>query len=316
MPKLEPIVFFGTPEFALPSLHALCESKWKPALVVTRPARPAGRGQEVKEPPVAVRAHELGLEVAQPESVRDETFLERLRELEPGLVVVVAFGQIFPAELLDLPAQGCVNVHASLLPKYRGAAPIYWAIASGEKRTGVSVQQMVEALDEGPLIHWQDTDIGPEETAGELTERLSSLGAETLLEALATMEKGGYKVKKQSDDAATYAHRLSRQDGKINWALDAREIANRMRAANPWPGTHAIFRGREVKILRATPIDWEQAPFGSAGTYLGLRQGRISILCGGNTILGLEQLQRAGKTPVRPSEFANGERLRVGDRFA
>lgn len=316
MPKVRKLVFFGSPEFALPTLEALCKAGRTPHPVVSRPARAAGRGRKLKQPPVAAWAAEHGLEVWQPESVREPRFLAELDELEPDLAVVVAFGQIFPAELLKLPRHGCVNLHASLLPRYRGAAPVQAAISNGERKTGVTVMQMEEELDAGPILLQEETSIGDEETAGELSARLAGIGAELLLEAIVRLEKGKLKPRKQSDESATYAPTLKRENGKINWALNASEIFNRLRAYTPWPGLFAYFRGRPVKILEARPVDWELAPSGSVGTYLGLRQGRMAVLCGDSTILGIETLQRPGRKAIRPSEFAQGERLRVGDRFA
>ena len=317
MPKLERIVFFGTPEFAVPTLEALVEAGRRPVAVVTRPARPAGRGQEVQEPPVAESARELELEILQPERVADEGFIESMRGLGPDLFVVVAFGQIFPTELLEVPEHGSINLHASLLPKYRGASPIQSAVANGEKKTGVTTMRMEEELDSGPILLQQETAIGRSETAGELAERLASIGADLMVETVENLEKGnGIKERKQREESASYAEKFSKEDGRMNWALGAEELYNRMRAFDPWPGMTTTFRGRPVKILWGVPMDWEKAPSGATGTYLGLRQGRMAILCGDDTVFGIEEIQRAGKRPQRASDFVNGERLRVGQRFA
>ena len=313
---IETIVFFGTPEFAMPTLDALHEAGRTPALVVSQPPRPAGRGQEAQEPPVAEWAREHGVELAQPESVKDEAFLERLRDLAPDVAVVVAFGQIFPAELLAVPVHGCLNLHASLLPKYRGASPIQAALINGEKKTGVTIMRMVEELDAGPILHQEEIKVRSYENTGDLSDKLSELGARLIVETLDKLESGDYKERKQREESASYAGRIAKTDGKVNWALESQEIYNRLRAYTPWPGVSAHFRGRPVKIVWGVPMTWESAPIGVTGTVLGLRQGRIAVLCGNNTIFGIDELQRPGKNKLRASDFANGERVRVGDQFA
>jgi len=318
MPKLERIVFFGTPDFAVPTLEALVEAGHAPLAVVSRPARPVGRGQEVQDPPVVEAARAHGIDVRQPESVKEEGFVETMRELAPDLFVVVAFGQIFPAELLGVPKHGAINLHASLLPKYRGASPIQSAVAAGEKKTGVTTMRMEEELDSGPILLQTETEIRKSETAGELSERLAKLGGELMVETIEALakSKGGIKERKQREESASYASKFSKNDGRMNWALDAQELYNRMRAFDPWPGMAANFRGRPVKMLWGVPMDWEKAPSGATGTYLGLRQGRMAILCGSDTVFGIEEIQRPGKKAQRASDFVNGERVRVGERFA
>lgn len=316
MPKLDRIVFFGTPEFAVPTLKALVEAGRKPVRVITRPAAPVGRGQDVQDPPVAEAARELGLEVSQPERVKDEAFLEEVRGLEPDLFVVVAFGQIFPAELLEVPKLGSINLHASLLPKYRGASPIQSAIANGDKKTGITTMLMEEELDSGPILLQEEVEIHRSETAGELSDRLSKAGADLVVETVAQLEQGKLKQRKQREESASYATKFTKDDGRVNWALHAEELYNRMRAMDPWPGMTANFKGRPLKLLWGVPMTWEKGPSGFSGTYLGLRQGKMAILCGGDTVFGIEELQRPGKNPQRASDFVNGERLRVGERFA
>ncbi|HLE85981.1 MAG TPA: methionyl-tRNA formyltransferase [Thermoanaerobaculia bacterium] len=316
MAALEKIVFFGTPEFAVPTLEALIEAGRNPALVVARPDRPAGRGQEVQEPAVAAAARARGLELLQPERVRDEAFIERLRALAPDVFVVVAFGQIFPPALLQLPKHGAINLHASLLPKYRGASPIQSAIANGEKKTGVTTMLMEEGLDTGAILLQEEVEIRRSDTAGELAGRLAKLGAALMVETLDRLVQGKLKPRKQRDESASYAAKFSKEDGRTNWALEAEEIYNRMRAFDPWPGMIANFKGRPVKLVWGVPMSWEKGPSGFTGTYLGLRQGKMAILCGGDTVFGIEEVQRPGKKPLRASDFVNGERLRVGERFA
>lgn len=317
MPPIKNLVFFGTPEFAIPSLNALEEAGKTPSLVVSQPPRPAGRGKELKEPPVAEWAKERGIEVVQPESVSDEAFLDDLEAREPDVAVVVAFGQIFPERLLEMPKLGCLNVHASLLPKYRGASPIQGVLMNGEKKTGVTLMRMEKELDTGPIMGQKETKIRPWETTEELAPRLADLGAELLVEILETLEKKGkVKERKQREESSSYSPQISKSDGKANWALEAEEIYNRLRAFTPWPGMKTNFRGDDIKIVWAVPMDWEQAPIGVTGTFLGMRQGRIAVLCGDSTILGIEELQRPGKKPVRASDFVNGEHLRIGERFS
>ncbi len=316
MSAIRKIVFFGTPEFALPTLDALAAAERTPVLVVTQPARPAGRGQKTQESPVAGWAAEHDVPVITPESVKDAEFTARLRDLKPDLAVVVAFGQIFPPDLLALPKHGCVNLHASLLPKYRGASPIQAALLEGEKKTGVTTMQMEEGLDSGPILLQEETLIRGYETSDRLTERLSKLGGEVMVDTIAKMEAGKLKPRRQRDESASYSPKVSKRDGKVNWALKADELYNRLRAYTPWPGMTAHFRGRPLKLVWGVPMTWEEAPFGVTGTFLGLRQGRLAILCGGGTIFGIEEVQRAGKKLLRSSDFANGERIRVGERFA
>lgn len=316
MPKIRKIVFFGTPEFAVPTLDALAAAGRTPELVVSQPARPAGRGKEPQQPPVAAWAEAHGVPLAQPESVKDEELTARLKGIKPDVAVVVAYGQIFPAALLALPKQGCINLHASLLPKYRGASPIQGVLLEGEKKTGVTTMRMEEGLDSGPILIQEETQIRSYETTDRLAKRLAELGAEVMVQTLDQLETGKLKERRQRDESASYSPKVAKTDGKVNWALHAEEIYNRLRAYTPWPGLSAHFRGQQLKIVWGVPMSWEEAPFGVTGTFLGLRQGRVAVLCGGGTIFGLEEVQRPGKKTVRASDFANGERLRVGERFA
>lgn len=313
---IESVVFFGTPEFALPTLTALHEAGRTPVLVVSQPARPAGRGKELKDPPVAEWAREHGVELVQPESVKDPAFLDDLRGRKPDLAIVVAFGQIFPEELLEIPAHGCFNLHASLLPKYRGASPIQAALINGEKKTGVTVMRMDEGLDTGPILAQHEVEIKPWHTAEELAPKLAKEGGALMVETLSLVEQGKVKERKQREESASYSPRIDKDDGRCNWALSAEEIYNRLRAFTPWPGMKTNFRGRDLALVWGVPMDWEQAPIGVTGTILGMRQGRMAVLCGDSTILGVEELQRPGKKPVRASDFVNGERCRVGERFS
>ncbi|HEX3557033.1 MAG TPA: methionyl-tRNA formyltransferase [Thermoanaerobaculia bacterium] len=312
---IDRIVFFGTPEFAVPTLAALVAAGRAPVRVVTQPARPAGRGQKPQEPPVARWAREHGLPVMQPERVRDPAFLEEIAALAPDVAVVVAFGQIFPRALLDLPRHGCVNLHASLLPRWRGAAPIQAAVAAGDARTGVSTMLMEAGLDTGPILLAEATEIGPRETAGELARRLAEAGGGLMVRTLQELERGTLAPRPQPPEGVTYAPRLTRDCGRIDWSLPALAIHHRLRAYTPWPGSTAELRGAPVKIVAAEVLDGDAGDAGP-GTYLGLRQGLLAVACGGRTILGVAELQRPGKRALRAPDFANGERLQAGERFS
>jgi len=311
---IQRILFFGTPDFAVPTLAALVAAGRRPLRVVTQPARPVGRGHRLQDPPVAVWAREHGLEVVQPEKVKDPAFLAEAAALEPDLAVVVAFGQIFPRALLAVPRLGCVNVHASLLPRWRGAAPIQAAIAAGDPVTGITTMVMEAGLDTGPMLLREETGIGPGETAGELSARLAEIGGRLLVRTLDELERGGLEPQAQDDGLATYAPRLTRDSGRVDWRLTAREIAGRGRAYAPWPGLSAELRGEPVKLGRVEVLpapDETLAP----GTILGLRDGLLAVACGSGTILGIAELQRPGRKALRAADFANGERLRPGEIF-
>ncbi len=307
------LFFFGTPAFAIPTLEALERAGRAPARVVTQPARPVGRGRKLRQPPVAAWALERGIAIAQPRRVRAPSFLELVAGDAPEVAVVVAFGQIFPRSLLELPRLGCINLHASLLPAYRGAAPIQAALAAGEAETGVTTMLMEKGLDSGPILQQRTVAIGPAETAPELAERLARIGAELMVETLDLLEAGELEPRPQDDSRATLAPLLSKDDGRIDWTLDSTVIFNRLRAYTPWPGLSSSLRGEPVKIGWGRVIEAEAA--GAPGELLGLRDGRLAVACGGGTALGIEVLQRPGRKPLPAAEFANGERLRAGERF-
>jgi methionyl-tRNA formyltransferase len=314
MSGIDRILFFGTPEFAVPTLAALVAAGRSPVRVITQPARPVGRHRQPQDPPVARWAREHGLEVTQPERVRRPEFLEAAAALGADVAVVVAFGQIFPRALLDLPRHGCINLHASLLPRWRGASPIQAAVAAGDARTGVTTMRMDEGLDTGPILLEEAVEIGPLETADELAARLAGLGGPLMVRTLDLLERGGIEPRPQPVDGVTYAPRLTRDSGRVDWGLPARELHDRLRAYTPWPGLTAELRGEPVKIAAAEVLD--EAAEGAPGTILGLRGGRLlAVSCGGGTVLGLAELQRPGKRALRAADFANGERLRAGESF-
>ena len=249
MPAVEKIVFFGTPEFALLTLDALeVVGRW-PALVVTQLPRLAGCGKRLQELLVVVWAWERGLPVAQPEAVKDEAFLAPLAERAPDAAVVVAFGQIFPPALLALPAHGCINLHASLLPKFRGASPVQAALLAGERKTGVTTMLMEEGLDTGPILLQEETLIRFYETTGRFSERLAKLGGEAMVQTLSQLAADKLKPRRQRDESASYSPRITKGDGKLNWALTAEELYNRLRAFTPWPGLTTHFRSQPLKLV-------------------------------------------------------------------
>jgi methionyl-tRNA formyltransferase len=311
---LRPLVFFGTPDFALPTLEALCRAGREPVRVVTQPARPVGRGRRLQDPPVAEWAREQGLEVVQPERVRDPAFVTALARLEPAVAIVVAFGQIFPRELLELPTHGCINLHASLLPRYRGAAPIQAAIAAGDSETGVTTMLMEEGLDTGPILLQEELAIDPQETGGRLSERLSRQGAGLVLTTLDELEAGRLESRGQNDDEASQAPRLKKTDGELDWSLPATQIFNRLRAFTPWPGVFSHLRGQPVKILWGVPVPRAADSNAQVGVLVGLEDDRLVVACGEGTAFGIERLQRPGRKPVTARELDNSEHLEPGER--
>ncbi len=313
---LERVVFFGTPDFALPTLDALVAAGRAPVAVVSQPARPVGRGRRLEEPPVARRARALGLPLLQPEKVRAEPFLAELAALRPEVAVVVAFGQIFPRALLDLPDHGCINLHASLLPRWRGAAPIQAAIAAGDRTTGVTTMQMEAGLDAGPILLQEEVAIGAEETAGELGARLAERGAGLVVRTLAALAAGTLSPAPQREADATFAPRLTRASGRADWRLPGPALFDRLRAYTPWPGLWATLREEPVKLVAAVDLKAATPRQDPPGTILGLAGGRLAVACGGGTALGIETLQRPGRRALDAATFANGERLQPGERFS
>ncbi len=302
-------VFMGTPAFAVSSLRALAESGHEIAAVITQPDRPAGRGATLRPPAVKREALQRGLPVFQPSRVKAPEVLEYLTEIHFEVIVVVAYGQIIPRSIIELPPLGCVNVHASLLPKYRGAAPINWAIANGEARTGVTTMLIEERLDAGDMLRKRETEIAPDETAVSLGERLAGIGAELLVETLAALQAGGVVAEKQNEDEASYAPILKRADGRVDWNLSAPRIFARMRGFQPWPGAFTSFRGKRLHIHRARPT---VSDCGKPG-WLLVGEQSPSVGCGEGTALQLEEVQLEGKKKVSASDFVRGYHLHEGE---
>jgi methionyl-tRNA formyltransferase len=305
------VVFLGTPEFAVPSLSALVSSGHEVAAVFTQPDRPKGRGKQIAESPVKRAARAAGLSIHQPERIRRPEAVEFLNGLAPELMVVVGYGQIIPQTIIELPKHGILNVHASLLPKYRGAAPIQWAIANGETQTGVTIMQIDAGLDTGGMLLKAAVPIDPDETAPELSTRLASVGAGLLIEALQRIETSSIHPQKQNEAEATYAPVLKKEDGLIDWSRPARQIYNRLRGFAPWPGAYTTFRRQQLLVLSARVAD---ASSPSPGTLHTVDQ-RLFAGCGENSALELFELQLAGKKPISAQSFINGYQPRQYERL-
>jgi methionyl-tRNA formyltransferase len=299
-------IFLGTPAFAVRSLEALAAAGHEILAVFTQPDRPSGRGQTLTSPPVKQSALALGLAVHQPERVRRPEAASLIAELRPEIMVVVGYGQIIPQSILDIPAHGIVNVHASLLPRYRGAAPIQWAIANGETRTGVTTMRIDAGLDTGDMLLKAETEIGPMEIAPELSARLAQMGAALLIETLAGIERGAITPVQQNPDEATYAPVLKKEDGLIDWRRTAAEIHNRARGFTPWPGAHTRFRGRAFQILKSRPAEMKLA---AAPGSLHVIKPALLVCCGQGESLELVEVQPEGKKPMAAAAFLNGYRV-------
>jgi len=299
----------GTPAFAVPALERLVESRHDVIAVFTQPDRPKGRGQHDAMSPVKEAALRLGLHVHQPERVRRPEVVEQIRALAPECIIVVGYGQIIPKSILDIPPKGIINVHASLLPKYRGAAPIQWAIANGETRTGITTMRINEGLDTGDMLLKWETEIGPSETAVELNARLAPAGAELLIRTLATLDD--VHPQRQDDTQATYAPILKKEDGRIDWRRPPRDILNRMRGFDPWPGAYTSLRGQKFQIWNATEGDAKLAPGALRAIHKKLYAG-----CGEGESLELLEVQMEGKKRMTALAFLNGFTLSPDEQFA
>jgi methionyl-tRNA formyltransferase len=307
------LLFCGTPQFALPSLKRLiAEQDFDVAAVFTQPDRPRGRGGQVSFSAVKEIALAANIPVYQPANIRMPEAEEQLRRLAPEVVVIIAYGQIIPARLLTIPPLGWINLHASLLPKYRGAAPINWAIANGETVTGNTTMRIDAGMDTGPMLLQQDLPIAPDETAPELAARLSQAGAELMVETLRGIRSGAIVGRTQNHSAATMAPVLKREDGRIDWARPAQEIYNRMRGFAPWPGAYTAFRGQICHIWGA-PTSKEQSDR-APGTIF-VENKKIFVASGAATGMELTHVKVEGRKQVSAIEFANGARLQPGERF-
>jgi methionyl-tRNA formyltransferase len=305
------LVFCGTPRFAVPTLEKLVEAGLAVRLVVTQPDKPRGRGMELAPSPVKQRALEFGLPETQPEKIKDNDDLRtRLAAIRPDAIIVVGYGRIIPQWMIELPPLGNINLHASLLPKYRGAAPIQWAIARGETVTGVTTMRIDAGLDTGDILLQEEVPIAPEETAEILAPRLSAIGANLLVNTLRALDAGTVRSKPQDHAKATLAPILRKEDGRIDFRLTARDVYNRLRGFQPWPGAFTSFRGRNLHVWQAKPVEIDVAQ----GALL-ITNDRLILGCGQNTALELVVVQPEGKKRMAARDFVNGYRPDSGEKL-
>ena len=305
------LVFCGTPRFAVPTLDQLVESGFQVRLVVTQPDRPKGRGLELVSSPIKQSALQLGLPIVQPETIKSNAdFRSRLSDLNPDAIIVVGYGRIIPQWMLDLPPLGNINLHASLLPKYRGAAPIQWAIARGESVSGVTTMKIDAGLDTGDILLQQEIPIAPDDTAETLGPKLAAVGADLTVATLASLRGGTIQPRKQDNSKATLAPILKKEDGRIDFSRTATEILNRLRGFQPWPGAYSQFRSKNLQIRQATAFAQLVPP-----AELRVDGTHVFVGCGEGTAIEIVELQLEGKKPTSASDFVRGYRPQSGERL-
>ncbi len=304
------VVFMGTPDFAVPTLQKLIDRKDNIVAVITQPDKPKGRGQQLAPPPVKTLALENSLTVYQPKKVREEEFVEKLKEMAPDVIVVVAFGQILPKSILDIPPLGCINIHASLLPKYRGAAPLNWVLVNGEKETGITTMLMDVGLDTGDMLLKYKTPIDKDEDILTLHNRLSTAGADLLDETLKKLVSKEITPEKQIDEDSCYAPMLKKEDGLINWERTSLEIHNQVRGFSVWPTAYTTLNQNVLKVFK-TEIGTSR---GKAGEVLAASKGKLEIATGDSSLI-LKEVQLAGKKRQPVDSFLSGVKINVGDKL-
>jgi len=304
------IIFAGTPEFAARCLEALLESRHRVSGVLTQPDRPAGRGLEPAAPPVKRLAAARGIQVDQPANLKDAPFQEELKERKPDIIVVVAYGLILPQAVLEIPRYGAVNIHASLLPRWRGAAPIQRALLAGDRKTGVSIMQIDAGLDTGPVLLQERIPILEDDTAGTLHDRLAGLGAKLIVRALSDLETGELRAVPQSAEGVTYAAKLDKRESRVDWCESALAVSRRVRAFDPSPGARARLRGVELKIWRCAAVPGRGIP----GEVLNAHPSGLVVACGEGALL-ITELQRSGGKRLAAAEFLRGFPLSAGELF-
>ncbi len=312
------IVFMGTPDFAVGALEAIVEAGHQVTAVVTQPDKPKGRGKEMQMTPVKICALSNGIPVFQPMKIREPEAVERLRGYEADLFVVAAFGQILPEEILTMPKYGCVNIHASLLPKYRGAGPIQWSIINGERITGVTIMQMEKGLDTGDMLFRTEVEIAPGETADTLHDKLAAAGAELIVEAIPKIEAGEVMPEKQRDEDSSYAKMLTKAMGKIDWSLEAGKLDCLIRGVISWPGASTVFRGKTLKIWEEEPVDAASFTGGIQGAQPGtvvLVEKDAFYVQTGSGALKVKTVQPEGKKRMAVKDFLLGYPVKAGDAF-
>ena len=305
------IVFMGTPDFSVPALKALVEAGHEVAAVVTQPDRPRGRGKELQMTPVKVQALAYGIPVYQPEKVKDPAFVEILRNLQPEVIVVIAFGQILSRDILDLPPYGCINIHASLLPKYRGAAPIQWAVIDGEKETGVTTMMMDVGLDTGDMLEKTIIPLDPKETGGSLFDKLSQAGGPLILSTLEKLKAGTAVRTPQTDEDSTYAKMLTKSLGQIDWSMEAAAIERLIRGLNPWPSAYTFVHGKTLKIWDADVL--KESSDGAAPGQIIRTDPPSLIVAAGEALLSIRELQLEGKKRMDVETFLRGYTIEKGE---
>lgn len=303
------VVFMGTPDFAVPTLQALVQAGYELAAVVTQPDRPKGRGKKETAPPVKVAAQALRIPVFQPQRVKDPEFINVLKNLSPEIIVVVAYGRILPPAILDLPVYGCINVHASLLPKYRGAAPLHWAVINGEKETGITIMRMDEGMDTGDVLLMESMPLSEEDNVGSVHDKLAELGARLLVKALELTGRGKLTGTPQAGEPS-YAPMLKAEDEIIDWEQPARHLFNQIRGMDPWPGARTTFSGRVLKLWRAAVLDNDDKGH-VPGQVLYLNQDGITVGTGQGLLL-IKELQLQGGRRMSASDFIRGNPLPAG----
>lgn len=308
------LIFCGTPEFAVPTLDRLIREKFALQLVVTNPDESSGRGYDLKAPSVKRRAMEAGLPVFQPRRLRDEVVRAFLSQYHPDAMVVVAYGHLIPPWMIRLPRLGCINLHASLLPKYRGAAPIPWVIIRGERLTGLTTMMIDAGLDTGDILLQRETAIENDDTTETLSARMSVAGAELMTETLGLLDRGEIQPRPQEHARATLAPILKKRDGRIDWSLTATEIERRVRGLCPWPGTYASFRGKNLHIWKAHVIPNPTSGERHLGALM-IEASGLLVACGERTLLALDEVQLEGRKRISAREFANGARLAATERL-
>ena len=307
------IAFFGTPEFAVPSLEAIAGSRHELAVVVTQPDRPRGRGRKVSPSPVKARAAELGVTVLQPTALKPPAFTDELTALRLDLAVVAAYGRILPAHVLTTPRMGMINVHASLLPRWRGAAPIHRAVLAGDRETGVTIMRVVPALDAGPMLAKLPTPIGADETSEELERRLSVLGAHLLGETIEALARGPLTEAEQDERLVTYANRLERRESSLDWAQPAEAVHNQIRGLTPWPLVSTLLAGRRL-ILHRSRVAEREGALAPAGTVLAAGEAGLVVAAAPGAV-ALTELQIEGRPPMSVRAFLNGHHVRPGEKL-
>ena len=308
------LIFCGTPQFAVPTLEKLVEEGHLFELVITNPDEPSGRGYELTAPPVKEVAERAGLKVYQPAKLKDPAVCELLSQYHPDATVVVAFGHIIPPWMIELPRLGCINLHASLLPKYRGAAPIQWALIRGERVTGVTTMKIDPGMDTGDILLQREVEIRDEDTTETLSERLSVLGADLMVETLEGLANGTVVPRPQDHSQATHAPMLKKEHGRIDWAMRAEEIVGRVRGLRPWPGAYTTFRGKNLHVWAAGAM-CGVAPAAREPGALFAESGRLRVGCGQGTLLEARELQLEGRKRISARDFLNGIHLAGGDKF-